>query len=340
MTQMTRIALASRPQGKPAAENFSLETGTLPDPEAGEVAVRVTWLSLDPYMRGRMDDAKSYAQPVQIGDTMEGGAVGEVIASNAEGIAVGDTVVGRFGWASHAIAKVDELRKVDPTIAPPQTALGVLGMPGHTAWVGVNDILGVKAGETVVISAATGAVGSLAGQLAKAKGARVIGVAGGADKCAFAVNDLGFDACIDHRRANDSRDMAAMIAKEAPEGVHCYFENVGGKTMEGTLSNMHDHGRIALCGMIAWYSGQGIETAAPGPFIWRQILVKRLRVQGFIIFDHPDRFRPFVKDVAPIIADGRIQYRESVTEGLENAPAAFMSMLEGGNFGKTLVKVG
>ena len=336
----SRVVLAARPQGKPKPSDFRFEEAELPDPGPGQIAVRTTWLSLDPYMRGRMDDAKSYAAPVPIGGTMEAGAVGEVIASNADGISVGDTVVGRIGWASHGVVAATEVRRIDPTVAPPQTALGVLGMPGHTAWVGVNDILGVKAGDTVVISAASGAVGSLAGQLAKARGATVIGVAGGAEKCAFVLDELGFDACLDHRAADDGRAMAKLLAEAAPKGVDAYFENVGGKTLEGVLPNMNDFGRIAVCGMIAWYSGQGIAEAAPAPFVWRSILTKRLRVQGFIIFDHNDRYAPFVKEVAPMIADGRVKYRESVTAGLENAPAAFMAMLEGGNFGKTLVRVG
>jgi len=336
MTQYQRIALASRPKGAPTPENFRYETADLPAPGAGEVLIRTIWMSLDPYMRGRMDDAKSYAEPVPIGGTMEGGGVGEVIASNVDSIAVGDIVVGRTGWASHAVMKGSEVMKVDPTIAPISTALGVLGMPGHTAFVGLNDILQGKAGEVIVVSAATGAVGSLVGQLAKRKGMRVIGVAGGAEKCAYAVDHLGYDICLDHR----DPDLADALKAATPDGVDCYYENVGGKTLEAVLTRMNTHGRIAVCGMIAWYSGKGVEDAMRLPAAWRAILTRRLRVQGFIIFDHYDRLPAFLAEVAPLVNAGDIHYRESIAEGLENAPAAFLELLSGGNFGKQLVRVG
>ncbi|KMW57762.1 putative oxidoreductase YncB [Candidatus Rhodobacter oscarellae] len=335
MTDHTRIALASRPQGAPTLENFRLETAALRDPGPGEVLVRVLWLSLDPYMRGRMDDVKSYAGKVELGDTMEGGGVGEVVASNSKHYAPGDIVVGRTGWASHAVLSETEMRKVDPELAPISTALGVLGMPGHTAWVGLNDILAAQEGETIVVSAATGAVGSLVGQLAKRKNMKVIGVAGGAEKCAYAVEHLGYEACIDHR----SPDLAAELKALTPGGVDCYYENVGGATLEAVLPLMNDFSRIAICGMIAWYSGKGLEDAMRLPKMWRSILVKRMRVQGFIIFDHNDRFAPFAREVGPLVKSGEIHYRESVADGLENAPAAFLELLGGGNFGKQLVKV-
>lgn len=338
-TPYSRIVLASRPKGEPTLENFRYEEAELPDPGPGEVLIRTIWLSLDPYMRGRMDDAKSYADPVPIGGTMEGGVVGEVLASNDPNFKPGDIVVGRTGWATHGIAKGSELRKVDPSLAPISTALGVLGMPGMTAWVGLNEIAGAQPGETIVVSAATGAVGSLAGQLAKAKGMKVIGVAGGPKKCAYAVEELGFDACLDHR-AHDARGLAAEIRKLAPEGVNVYFENVGGKTLEAVIPNMATFGRIAVCGMIAWYSGQGIEEAPPVPFVWRTILVQRLKVQGFIVTDHAASASKFFAEVAPLVAQGKVRFRESVTEGLENAPAAFLGLLRGENFGKQLVKVG
>ncbi len=335
----TAITLASRPSGEPTPDNFRQEERELGDPGAGELLVRVIWLSLDPYMRGRMDDAKSYADPVAIGDVMEGGAVAEVLVSNHDGYAAGDIVTGQIGWTSHAVVSGDELRKLDPKIAPISTALGVLGMPGMTAWAGLNEILKAKEGETILVSAATGAVGGVVGQLAKAKGMRVLGVAGGAEKCAYAVETLGYDACFDHY-APDARELRKQIAGAAPDGVDCYFENVGGKTLEAVTPVLNTYGRIALCGMIAWYSGAGVAEAMPLPKMWRTILTQRLRVQGFIVTDHFDRFGDFLREVAPMVGDGRVAVKEDVTEGLENAPAAFTRMLGGGNFGKTLVRVG
>lgn len=336
---ITHVALASRPTGEPTPDNFRVESKELPDPGPGEVLVRTIWLSLDPYMRGRMDDAKSYADPVPIGGTMEGGTVGEVLISNADAFAPGDIVVGRTGWASHGVAAARDLRKVDPGVAPISTALGVLGMPGMTAWVGLNEIGKAQSGETIVVSAATGAVGGLAGQLAKLKGMRVIGVAGGKEKCAFAVDELGFDACLDHRGA-DARGLRDQIRDLTPNGVDVYFENVGGKTLEAVIPNMNTFGRIAVCGMIAWYSGQGIADAPPVPFVWRTILVQRLQVRGFIVTDHAASGRAFMSEVAPLVASGQIKFRETVIEGLENAPTAFLGLLRGANFGKQLVRVG
>jgi len=339
MTKMQRIVLASRPDGQPSPENFRLESSYLSEAGPGEMQVRTIWMSLDPYMRGRMDDAKSYADPVPIDGTMEAGCVAEVMTSNNDRFAPGDIVVGPVGWASHGVTDGVGYRKVDASIAPISTALGVLGMPGMTAWVGLNDIGQAKAGETIVVSAATGAVGSLVGQLAKAKNMRVIGVAGGAEKCAYAVEELGYDVCLDHR-AGDVKELRAQMAEAAPKGVDVYYENVGGKTLEAVLPLMNTFGRIPVCGMIAWYSGQGVAEAMRLPAAWRAILTKRLRVQGFIIFDHYDRVGAFASEVAPMVASGRIRYRESVTEGLENAPEAFMNLLKGGNFGKQLVRVG
>lgn len=335
MTRTRRIVLAERPKGQPTTENFRIEEADLPDPGEGELLVRTHWMSLDPYMRGRMDKGPSYAPSVEVGGTMVGQGVGEVLASNDEGFAPGDMVLGGTGWAEHAILPARECRKLDPDLAPVQTALGVLGMPGLTAWVGVNDILRVQSGQTVVISAATGAVGSVAGQIAKSRGARVIGVAGGAEKCAWAVDELGFDACLDHRDPKLADELGALC----PQGIDCYFENVGGATLEAVLPRMQDHGAIAVCGMIAWYSGKGLAGAMPLPKAWRTILVKRLRVQGFIIFDHWDRLPEFLAEVAPMIADGRLRYRETVAEGLEAAPEAFLRLLEGGNFGKQLIRL-
>ncbi|MCY4334552.1 MAG: NADP-dependent oxidoreductase [Litoreibacter sp.] len=339
MTQTRCITLSSRPKGSPVSENFKLEERVLPAPGAGEFLVRIIWLSLDPYMRGRMDDVKSYAPPVAIGGVMEGGAVGEVIESNHDEFGVGEIVTGQFGWTSHALSIGEGVRKVDPSVAPISTALGVLGMPGITAWVGLNEIAGAKQGETIVVSAATGAVGGMVCQLAKAKGMRVIGVAGGAEKCAFAVEHLGADACLDHR-AHHAKSLAIEIKEAAPDGVDVYFDNVGGKTLEAVLTRMNVGGRIAVCGAISWYSGQGISEAQPLPAVWRNILTRRLRVQGFIIFDHFHLMGQFQREVGPLVCSGAIKVRESVAEGLEQAPEAFMAMLKGGNFGKQLVRVG
>jgi NADPH-dependent curcumin reductase CurA len=262
-----------------------------------------------------------------------------VIASNARGLAKGDLVTGDFGWASHAVRPGMGLRKLDPAL-PPTTALGVLGMPGFTGWHGLNAYGQPKPGETLVVAAATGPVGSMVGQLAKHYGLRAVGIAGGPEKCGLATEMFGFDTCLDHRAHADGREMRAAIAGAAPDGVDIYFENVAGKVLEGVLPNMNVHGRIPVCGMIAYY-----DTAAPAggpdqlPRLWRSILVQRLAVKGFIISDHWARFPAFLQEVAPLVADGTIKYLEDVAEGLENAPAAFMSMLKGGNRGKQIVKL-
>jgi NADPH-dependent curcumin reductase CurA len=339
-----RIVLASRPKGAPVPENFRLEEGPLPTPGPGEVLARVIYLSLDPYMRGRMDDAKSYASPVEIGATMEGGCVAEVISSNSPDLKAGDIVNGMFGWTSHGVLPANQLRKIDPDSAPISTAVGVLGMPGLTGWLGLNEYGRPKAGETLVVSAATGAVGSMVGQLGKIYGLRVIGVAGGADKCAYAVEELGFDACLDHRAAPDADTLRRQLAAECPDGVDIYFENVGGKTVEAVLPLMNVGGRIPICGTIAWYNTGGPASGAGNeednlPKAWRSILVKRLSINGFIILDHYDRFPEFVNEVGGYLRDGKLHYRETVAEGLENAPQAFMDLLKGGNFGKQLVKI-
>jgi NADPH-dependent curcumin reductase CurA len=337
---MTRILLAARPQGALRPDDFRVDRAPVPAVADGQFLARTLWLSLDPYMRGRMDDVKSYAPPVPLGGLMEGEVVAEVVESRHPGFAPGEIVAGRFGWTSHAVSDGAGVRKVDPTLAPVQTALGVLGMPGHTAWVGLTDILSVKAGQTIVVSAATGAVGAVACQLAKARGLRVIGVAGGAEKCAWAVRELGCDACLDHRMAGRAPALAAAIAAAAPAGVDAYYDNVGGVTLEAALACMNDHGCIAVCGAIAWYGGRGLDEAAPLPMVWRAILTKRLTVRGFIVFDHGDRRGAFLDEVAPMVRDGRMRYRETVAEGLQAAPEAFIRLLEGGNFGKQLVRVG
>lgn len=336
MTTARQIVLASRPKGEPTAENFRLEETQLPEIGEGEVAVRTLWLSLDPYMRGRMNDGPSYAAPVEVGGVMTGEVVGEITASRLDGFKVGQKVQARIGWVSHGIATREDLIPIpDDTKAPLQSFVGILGMPGLTAYVGVNDLLEVQSGQTVVISAATGAVGTLAGQLAKAKGAKVIGVAGGPEKCDYAQQVLGYELCLDHRSPNLRDEMAAA----APEGIDRYFENVGGSTLASVIGNMAEFGRIAVCGMVAWYNGKNLDTAPPLPVVWRNVLTKRLRVEGFLIFDRYDRLGDFHREVGPMVADGTIKYRETVTDGLENAPDAFLAMLEGGNFGKQLVRV-
>lgn len=343
--QMQRIVLAKRPEGQPTPENFRLETVAMPSLGEGEVLLKVLYMSLDPYMRGRMDDAKSYSTPVAIDEQMGGGAVGEVLESRSSRFKPGDIAMGMFGWGSHGVVAANELRKIDASVAPVSTSLGVLGMPGFTGWYGFNEIGKPKAGETLVVGAATGPVGSMVGQLAKQKGLRAIGIAGGADKCAYAVEELGFDACIDHRAARDVKALRKSLSEECPDGIDIYFENIAGMTLEAVLPMMNVGGRIPLCGMIAWYNSGALgagETSGPDrlPKAWRTILVNRLTVGGFIISDHFDRFADFLSEVGPLVGNGKIVYREDVTEGLENAPEAFIRMLGGKNFGKTIVKVG
>ena len=282
---MRRIVLASRPSAAPEPANFRLEEVALPEPGPGEVLVKVEYMSLDPYMRGRMSAAKSYATPVEIGDTMTAGAVGEVIASNCPDFAPGDKVLGMFGWADHGCLPANQLRKLDPGHGPISTALGVLGMPGITAWYGLNFIGQPKAGETLVVAAATGPVGSMVGQLAKAKGLRVVGIAGGAEKCTLAVDTFGFDACLDHRAYPDAASLSAALKEACPDGIDIYYENVGGKVLAAVLENMNPFGRIPVCGMIAWYNGASADDM-PLAGAWRSILTNFLHVEGFIIFNH------------------------------------------------------
>ena len=333
---MTRVTLARRPKGMPVPEDFATQTGPVPEVGEGEVLVAVTHLSLDPYMRGRMDDAKSYAPSVKIGGTMTGQGVGRVISSRAEDFAEGDIVTGMTGWASHAVLPARELRKLDADL-PPSTALGVLGMPGMTAWTGLREYGHPKAGQTLVIGAATGPVGSMVGQLAKAAGMRTVAVAGGPEKCRIATETFGFDAAVDHRAHDDAASLRAALSEAAPDGVDIYWENVGGKLLEAVLPLMNVGGRIPVCGMIAWYGGADGDGSDRLPGLWRSVLVKRLSVDGFIIFDHWDKYPAFLHEVAPKVAAGEIAWLEDVAEGLENAPAAFIAMLRGGNTGKQIV---
>ncbi len=341
--KMQRIALASRPVGAPVHENFSLETGPVPVPGEDEVVVRVHYMSLDPYMRGRMDDAKSYAAPVPIGGTMEAGGVGEVIASNSPAFKPGDFAFGMFGWTTHGCQPAKMLRKVDPALAPLTTTLGVLGMPGFTGWHGLNAYGRPQSGETLVVAAATGPVGSMVGQLARLAGLRAVGIAGGADKCALATDTFGFDACLDHRAYATAADLRNALSAECPDGIDIYFENVGGKVLEAVIPLMNNFGRIPVCGMISWYNagnlGAGATDELPGPFLWRNILVKFLSVNGFIISNHWDQYPQFLGEVGPKLASGEIRYLEDIAEGLENAPAAFMGLLQGRNVGKQVVKL-
>ena len=341
---MKRIALAERPTGAPTDRNFRLEEIALPNPRDGEVLVEIHYMSLDPYMRGRMDDAKSYAKPVNIGDTMEGGAVGRVIESKSEKFNVGDFVFGQLGWATHGCAHETLLRKLDPNLAPITTALGVLGMPGFTGWYGLSELGRPKEGETLVVAAATGPVGSMVGQIAKAKGLRTIGVAGGADKCALATSKFGFDHCIDHKAYDTARDMNAALKDVCETGVDIYFENVAGKTLDVVLPLMNQFGRIPVCGMISWYNAGNLGAdAGEGkdklPKLWRSILVKQLSVNGFIISNHWDLYGQFLREVGPMLTSGQIAYEEDIVDGLENAPNAFIGLLEGKNMGKLIVKV-
>jgi NADPH-dependent curcumin reductase len=342
--RMKRIVLARRPKGEPEPDDFRLEEDTIPACPSGGILVRVLWQSLDPYMRGRMDESKSYAAAVPIGGTMEAGCVAEVIESRNDRFRAGDIVESRFGWCTHAASDGQGVRVVDPSIAPIQTALGVLGMPGLTAYVGLLEHGRPKEGETLVVSAATGAVGSVVGQIGKLKGLRVVGVAGGPEKCAWAVDELGFDACADHRAAGDAEALGQKLAAACPKGIDVYYENVGGKTLDAVIPLMNVFGRIPVCGMISQYNLGGLGMSGGEgpdrlPRLWRIVLVQRLTVRGFIITDHYDRFSDFQHDVSGWLRDGRVKYREWVTEGIENAPGAFLDLLKGGNFGKALVKV-
>lgn len=332
-----QVQLASRPVGAPTAADFHLATAPLPSVGPGQVLLRTVFLSLDPYMRGRMSDAPSYAPPVAIGETMVGATVCRIETSQHADFAVGDWVLAYTGWQDYAVSDGTGLTKLDPQLAHPSYALGVLGMPGLTAYMGLLDIGAPKAGETVVVAAATGAVGSLVGQIAKLKGCRVVGIAGGAQKCQSAVNDLGFDTCIDHH----SPDLAALLAAACPKGIDVYFENVGGKVFDAVLPLLNTSARVPVCGLISSYN----TTALPdGPdrsaLLMRTLLIKRIRMQGFIVFaDYGHRYTEFAQEVGAWLAQGKITYREDIVDGLENAPNAFIGLLEGKNFGKLIVRV-
>ena len=326
-----QIILKSRPTGAVTPDNFDLTTAPLAPLADGEVRVRNHYLSLDPYMRGRMNDAKSYIAPQPLGEVMGGGTVGEIVESHSSTLAVGDKVVGMGGWQLFANQHERAVQKVDDRHIPLSAYLGSVGMPGVTAWYGLNMICAPQPGETVVVSAASGAVGSVVGQLAKAKGCRAIGIAGGAEKCAYVRDELGFDACIDYKGGNLRSNL-----KEALEGrgIDSYFDNVGGDILNAVLERMNAFGRIAICGMIAGYDGQPIPITTPA-----LLLVNRLKVQGFIVSEHMDQWPAALAELGQMVAAGKLKYRESVADGLASAPQAFMGLLKGKNFGKQLVKL-
>jgi len=331
-----RVVLASRPVGEPKPENFRLEEFPLPKPGPGEVLLRTVWLSLDPYMRGRMSDAPSYAPPVQIGQAMVAGTICEIAASNNPDFAIGDLVTSYAGWQTHAVSDGKGLRKIDPKAAPPSAFLGVLGMPGLTAYAGLLEIGKPQPGETVVVAAASGPVGSMVGQIAQIKGARAIGIAGGAEKCTFVKNELKFADCLDHR----APDFAERLAAACPKGIDVYFENVGGAVFDAVLPLLNPFARVPVCGLVSMYNATELP---PGPnrlpLLMRAVLSKRLTLRGFIVSDFFAKQPEFLREVATWMREGRIKFREDVVEGLENAPRALIGLLKGWNFGKVVVRV-
>jgi hypothetical protein len=330
-TPNKQVLLASRPQGRVTKENFRIVETPVGTPAAGEVLVRNEWLSLDPYMRGRMNDAKSYVPPVQLGEVMVGQTVGEVIESRDPRFKPGDKVLSPLGWQLYGVAKGKELTPIDVNRAPASYYLGVLGMPGLTAWLGLSEIGQPKPGETVVVSAASGAVGSVVGQLAKIRGCRAVGIAGGKAKCDHVVRELGFDACVDYRAGNLLQD----LRQACPKGVDVDFENVGGEILDTVLSVMNPFSRIVLCGLIADY-----DVSEPhGYKRLRSVLVNRIRMQGMIVFDWKHRYGEALEALAGHLAEGKLKYRESVVHGLDNAPGGLIALLKGEHFGKQLVKL-
>lgn len=335
-TEAQRIVLAARPQGEPTADNFRLETVQLPAPGAGQLLLKTLYLSLDPYMRGRMNDAKSYSAPVGLGETMVGEVVAQVLASQLPGYAAGDLVLAHSGWTTHALSDGQGVRKIDPATAPIETRLGVLGMPGFTAYAGLREIGKPRAGETVVVAAASGPVGSLVGQLAQRSGARAVGIAGGTQKCAYVKDVLGFDVVIDHHAA----DFADQLATACPDGIDVYFENVGGLIWHAVFPLLNQFARVPVCGLVADYNGSApIKDGLSVPGLMRGILSRSITVRGFINYDLDYCFDDFLTEVGPAIKQGEIKHLEDIVDGLENAPATFMGMLKGKNFGKVLVRI-
>jgi NADPH-dependent curcumin reductase CurA len=328
-----QVALAARPSGEPKPQDFSLTEVEVPDPGAGQVLVRNHWMSVDPYMRGRMNDVQSYVTPFALGEPLEGGAVGEVLASGDDRFAVGQTVLHQLGWRELALVPADQVRVVDPQLAAPAAYLGVLGMPGLTAYVGLLDVAGLREGDVVFVSAAAGAVGSMVGQIAKLRGSQVIGSAGSAEKVAYLKDELGFDQAFNYRDG----DVPALLTQAAPDGIDVYFDNVGGDHLEAAIFAMHDFGRIALCGAISMYNAT---TPPAAPRNLALSVARRLTLRGFIVTDHANRFPDFVREVGGWLRDGKLRHRETVLEGIENAPAAFIGLLRGENVGKMMVKLG
>ena len=331
MTQAREIRLAARPVGEPKPTDFELAEVPMPEPAAGEVLVRNLVMSVDPYMRGRMNDAKSYVPPFQVGAALEGGAVGEVVTSTVDSHKPGDLVLHGLGWRDYAVGPAAAFRIVDGAVAQPSAYLGVLGMPGLTAYAGLFDVAQLKEGETAFVSGAAGAVGSIAGQLAKLRGARVIGSAGSAEKVAW-LKEIGFDEAFSYRDG----PVVEQLRKAAPDGIDVYFDNVGGEHLEAAISVLNVHGRAAICGMISQYNNT---EPAPGPRNMTMLVQKRLILRGFLVGDHTHVMPEFLREVPPALADGRVQMRETVVEGLENAPAAFIGLLRGDNTGKMIVRL-
>ena len=337
MAQNRQVFLDNRPQGEAVASNFKVVAGATPVLADGEVLVRHHYLSLDPYMRGRMNDAKSYAEPQPLGQVMQGGTAGEVVESRSPKYQPGDNVVGFGGWQEYSVVKGDQpgaLRKVDTTHVPLSHYLGAVGMPGVTAWYGLVKIIEPQAGQTLVVSAASGAVGSAFGALAKARDCRVIGIAGGPDKCRYATDDLGFDACLDYKQHQDAVSLSKALKDAAPAGVDGYFENVGGMVMDAVMLRMTAFSRMALCGMIAGYDGQPLPMAYP-----QLILTNRMKIQGFIVSEHMEVWPEALKELGTLVGTGKLRPRESVAQGIDSAPEAFLGLLKGRNFGKQLVKL-
>ena len=332
-----QVLLDNRPTGEATAGNFKIVSSETPELQEGQVLVRHHFLSLDPYMRGRMNDSKSYTAPQPLGQVMGAGTVGEVVESRTPKFQPGDQVVGMGGWQQYSVVNVDEpgaLRKVDTAHVPLSHYLGAVGMPGVTAWYGLVKVIEPKAGETMLVSAATGAVGSAFGALAKARGCRTVGIAGGPEKCRYAVEELGFDACIDYKLHKDAASLSKAIKEACPNGIDGHFENVGGMVLDAVLLRMNAFGRIAVCGMIAGYDGMPLPLTYPA-----LILTNRLKVQGFIVSEHMDIWPEALKELGMLVGTGKLRPRESVAQGLEAAPEAFLGLLKGKNFGKQLVKL-